>query len=488
MSIQQVVDELVAKTSARLTTPLGLVALAAVQMLEESRMPSGARRRMSDEQAASAIVTCTRLVRRAGLQPLAVCREAAVVTDANEVFRFLLTSKEMNEAGELTAELNPKRTVRKDLRPYVRIVQAVARLTEQEELPLLDELGAAVSGYLEPFDEAPLARHEEIASDLLSFGPYFSKPRKGTDGEPVDLAEWASTSLRLGLAFSQRDGTMFKVPDDTVDLFGHEPHVRLLMRRVASGTGDVLRHERNSGGIPAFKTAVLGRVPFQLHEVVSLSLVRERGAIRAVLVAEPWTRVMEMPGSPKSASGAPPFHLWAEGAPIGGSISVVHAGERLGLLGSGGIEFHCPLYKQFIKGMEEEIRELGGWPIDQMVCTPRRVELDPETLGVYLEDRAADALRQDFAYRTQFNPAAAADVPPWAYGYAVPALLPQPDGTMVEGLADRLEESLYRDGSAIMSAMLEEVTKRVRALDAHVEQHTTVRQGQKARFRRLMRS
>lgn len=482
MAIEDTIKMIISDTVARAASPLGHLVLAAARRLRfDGDMPTGAKRKLSPEQAFLAMAVCTRMARVNRLLPSTVCKEAGVVEDASGTFRFMLTTKEMTESGELIEDAGPRQDISKSLGSYVWIVQAIARLTGSDELPLLEELGAAVADYLAPFDEAPLAAHDELATDLMALGAYFARERKGTDGEPIDLKEFFGMSRQMGVVYDPATNSMVVASDDPVDSFGHEPSVRLFMRRVAYGEGGCHRHERNPSGLPTYTSHELGRVRFRIDEVFSLAVVREGDKIRAVLVAEPWTTVLDKPGEPHTPFFKRSTYRWAQGVPLGGGILIGEGADRFSLSAGTDITYTCPFYERYIKELEGDGNGgIGNCLSGEVVCMPRRVEIDPEVLRTYLEDIYADGLRQ------MMDTTGAS--PPWAEGYVVPPTLTYPDGREANGLLDRLEDAFYGDGNAVFKALLEEATKRTRALDALVARTSTTRQVQKARFRRLMRS
>ncbi|CAH2606178.1 conserved protein of unknown function (plasmid) [Rhodovastum atsumiense] len=481
MTIEDIVEMLRTDAATAASSPLGQLVLSAARRLEHGGdMPVGARRRLSSEQAFAAMTVCTRMVRTHGLQPSTVCKEAGLVEEASGTFRYMLTAREMTPIGELVQGAAARRDISKKLQRYVQIVRTVARLAGKEELPLLEDLGVAVADYLAPFNEETSAPHDELAADLIALGTYFGRAREGTGGELIDLKEFFEASGRMGVIYDPATNGMVALPDDPVDL-GHEPSVRLFMRRVASGQGECYRHERNPSGFPVYISREIGRVRFQVYEVVSLALVRNRDKIRAVLVAEPWTMVQDRPGEPPARFFDRSARRWEQGVPFGGGIRVGEGEGQFSLMAGTNVAFACPLYEQYIRELEGDGEsEFGSGLVAEVVCTPRRIEIDPEVLRVYLEDVAAYEPRKAL----EFMEASA----PWAQGYVVQATLTHADGREANSLLERLEDALYGDGNAILAALLDQVTKRVRALDDLMAKTLTTRQAQKTHFRRLMRS
>jgi hypothetical protein len=131
------------------------------------------KRKLTDEQAAATALAVTRIAERLGLSCSAICQTANVASDPKNYYRFHLTREERasGQTRFVAGRFN------KALARYRDLVVAAA-LAECDQLPLLDELAAAVQDFLEPF--VPLARRdefEELAEGLGEIGRYLSRPR-----------------------------------------------------------------------------------------------------------------------------------------------------------------------------------------------------------------------------------------------------------------------------------------------------------------------
>jgi hypothetical protein len=287
MAIADIVTNIAKDADAKASYPLGrLVGIAADRLAPAADLPKGARRKLSPEQALAAMTACTRMVRRYKLKPSTVCDDAGLIKEASGTYRYMLTQKEMDDAGELIGDVTARQDISKDIRKYSQIVQAIAQSVGVDELPLLDELGSAIVDYLTPFEDHPEIGHEAIAVDFSSLGGHFSRTPKGSDGQPIDLAGFFQDSYKLDLVYDPDADAMVQRPSDPWATYSHWPSVRLFMRQVAHGQGRLVRYTRKSSGIGHDQES-LGAAHYEVHDVVSVALVPKGNAIRAVFVADP---------------------------------------------------------------------------------------------------------------------------------------------------------------------------------------------------------
>lgn len=450
-------------------------------------LPKGAARRMSTPEAFAAATAVTRMMRRHGLVPSDVCRDAGVANQPTGFFQFHLTQGEMDASGALTAPLQPSRRIHKGLIAYARLARAVAARSDASEADILQELGLAVAGYLAPFAAADRSPWDLLGEDVALLGSYFTKVRKGADVEPVDLRRYFWDADRMNVVYDPDGSRMEPRPDRSQDGTGFDlaPRIPLFARTVASGGIDCREWDEGPDGEP-FSMPV-GYMQASIVEVFHLEIVPDRKGLRVIVSAEPWTATFGDVGPGRS-------HPWGKGGltdfvrgtPLPYSMNVHRDGTTYCINFEDRLpRFHCADYERHVQDALAGADHARANDWDPSGCyralsVPRRFDLDAETLRMLLGRRADDTWRQQLS--------AFGDTPSHLRSFALPGAVALPDGARSDALADRFREGLLGDGHEILAALMEAVTRRVRAMDAYLAERTDGERFRRDRYRRLMRS
>ena len=450
-------------------------------------LPKGASRRMSKAEAFAAAAAVTRMMRLHGLTPSDICRDAKVANHPTGYFPFHLNQAEMDASGALAAPLQPQRRIHKGLLPYGRMVRAIASRADVSEADLLQALGLAVAGYLAPFAVADRSPWDLIAEDVALLAPYLGKVRKGPDGEPVDLRRYFSEAERMNVVFDPDGGRMVPRSDRARDDRGFDlaPGIPLYARTVAAGSVDCRIWDEGEDGEP-FSIPV-GSMEVNIVEVFRLEVVPDRKGLRVVMSAEPWTATFGNTGPSRSNPwGKGGLTDFVRGTPLGWGMTIHREGGPYGLSFEDAFpRFRCADYEQHVTDAFAGAEHARANECDPSSCyealqVARRFDLDADTLRRLLGRRANDPWRQQLAV---FDGA-----PSYLRSFAMPETVPLPDGAISDALADRLREALLGEGQVLVTALMEAVTQRVRAMDAYLAERTDGERWRRDRFRRLMRS
>ncbi|MEE7474973.1 hypothetical protein MHIMP23_00745 [Methylobacterium hispanicum] len=484
-TVERLLREALMKTShpeAHLLT----VAEAVLAPRSDEAMPKGASRKMGKTEAFAAAAAVTRMMQMHGLTPSDICREAKVANQATGYYPFYLTPAEVDGSGTLLASLPRSRRIHRGLAPYVRMVRAIAVRSGASEADLLQELGLAVASYLAPFVAADRSPWDLIAEDVALLGPYFGKVRKGTDGDPVDMRRYFSDAERMNVLFDPATARMEPRPDRSHhdNGFSSSACVPLHARLVVSGQVRCWTYDEGMDG-DRFSVP-LGWMQASVFEVFFLGIVPDKRGLRTVLFAEPWTATFGDMGPGRSRPwGDGGLTDLMRGTPLTYGLGLVRDGEPHGLCFDDLPRFHCPDYERHVRdglaGIEHyQANEWDPSPCHDALQAARRIDLDADTLRRFLGHKADDSWQRQLA--------AFADTPSHLRSFALPGAIALSDGGSSDALADRFREGLLGDGQEIVTALMDAVTKRVRAMDAYLAERTEGERFRRDRYRRLMRS
>lgn len=446
-------------------------------------LPPGASRKMSRSVAHAAMTAVTRMMRRHGLKPSEICREAKVANQRNDYFKFHLTREEMDPAGVLVGPLPATREVRQGLGPFVRMVRVIAGKAGVPEVDLLQELGRDVTDFLAPFAAADKDPWDLLHDDIALLATYFGKVREGTDGEQVDVRRYFTDAVNQGVSYSPGSDRMMVEPEEpTPDAgFWQAPSVPLFVKTVAVGVVDCLRHE----GMVATS---LGEMKVNVVEVYHLAIVPAGKGLRAVLFAEPWTATFGTPGDGRSRSfGDGPVTHFIQGTPFSGGLRVPEGDDFFGIsFVDDKVGFGCEDFQRHLHGLlasaqaEEDPHGAVAGYYYEAVNYARRIDLDAEALKGML------AHQSDEKWRTLLR---FLDAPPAFVGaIALPRSVELTGGETSDALAERLKEALLGDGQAIVRGLTEAATRRARAMDAFMSERIDAERWRRERYRRRMRA
>lgn len=457
------------------------------------RTPPGAKRKLTPDQALAAMIEVTRIMREHKLKPAEVWTEAGF-TNPTGFYEYTLTHEEMDEDGNVAIAIPTGRRRKQGLPAYVSLVKATARLSGGDETEMLQRLADTIPEFLAPYAAVDTDFFEELTRDLRSLGPYFSRVREGDDGHPIDLREYFDMASRGRLHFDPATKTISGeygrwTPDYGFSL---KPKAPLFARLVARGTATKKVRRKDDAGGPEI-------VQFEEVEVVYLALTPDRGGIKVVVYAEPWTVIRDMPreveedadGEVATSDDTPPDVSAAGKGSVFAGIVETAADPDTYITMPKDVRFTCPAFEAFYDEVEgealsaEEEHGEGSDPaydVRQQFDHARRRDLDPDLLRLWSEGRSNE-------YRWYW------DLRFRRLGEAVDRLIPFaiPDHVEVAGNAsfrvpDRLARTLYGDENALVSWLTKDATARVRAMEDYQAESADQELAQKLRFRRLMRS
>jgi len=431
------------------------------------------KRKLTGEQAAAAALAVTRIAERLDLSCPAICRTANVAPAPKNYYRFHLTRDERESRQTKFAA----RRFNKTLSKYRDLVVAAAALADCDQLPLLDELAAAVQDFLEPF--VPLARRdefEELAEGVGEIGRYFSRPRKAADGTVVDLNRLWTACEQRRLEFDETTGRLeYRGEDPEFSWYLTWPRVFLFPRVVGqvevecseNDGSDILEHTLQS---LKNRSRPIGKVKARLCYAVHLALgpARARGKAKAYLLLESWTLLASGPRSKREKGWQnPAAGIWCPGFPFSTSRGSDEHGT-FDFIAAGPVNPMCPEFRDWLDRADLD---------DPRVCeqTVRAVDISPEILELMLRHESSPPA-WDFFGR-------------WSGRSALPSSVEMPGGVPSEGLLDRLRDTLYRDDEkALDGQLLTAAAPMMKALDRLLENTDDEMTRRKATFMRRMQS
>jgi hypothetical protein len=456
------------------TRPATLLQFAAEQTAPKTG-PWKGRRKLTAEETIAAMRVITGQIARFGLKPTVALTRPNVASEASATYKLFLTDAEM--ASEAVSR--PKHNIIRNLSAHVTSVRLIARHAEKAghdvaEIDLLDELAAAVPEFLEQFRlEQAVDEHVEVAADLGSIADWLASPHR-----EIELVRFFNESDRQRVVFNPNSGVMeYEGYEGDVSDW-NTPCVPLMLRVVAQADveyrvvdpdleprmriGDIViepgtRPIGRSHGLLAYKVG-LGVLPDE----------KQRGACMAFTL-DPVTYVAAPP---------PEGQQWnlqyseLHGFPIPGRIHGF-GGKTPYVLFDGKMTPYCPLFAQHWNDVWDDDRG----PEERELYTRRWIEVTPEHCRILLDEGNRSRVDQMLTFS----------------GIKEESVLPQ--DVLLEGgvestlIRDRLKQVLYAAPGepSLADLLLEEATKRCRALEGHILRSASGERLRKLAFRSRMR-
>lgn len=490
MTISDTVSRLMSHATMRITHPAATLLELANRLTtpgSDEPAPPGSQRKLQDADAFAVLEAVTRMMRRHGLSPSLVCEAAKVANQAKDFYKFHLTQTEMDETGRLVAAPKAGRRVHRGLAPYLRMVRRIAAEAGVPEADLLEELGAAIPDFLAPFAAVDRDVWETVFDDIALLGGYFSRPRQGSDGQPIDLRRFFSDAVSEGVGYSPGLDRMATEPEEPSpdEGFWQAPSVPLFARTVVVGAAECWFYEETQKG-ERFRVPI-GEVKANVVEVVHLGLVPSGRGLKAILFAEPFTAILGTPndGGARSFMDRPPS-AFVRGTPLSDSL-VIPAKDtpyHVAFVDET-VRFQCDAYEAHVRrhageADSDDANSAMRWYSLESLNVARRIELDPDTLRTLLDRQSDEKWRVLLTFTRgpkEFDGE-----------FVLPDAVTLTGDQRSEALIDRLKAALIGDDQVIVRALTDRATRRVRAMDRFMADRATSERTRRDRYRRMMRS